>query len=144
MQDECQWELVLCLRGDHMGWVCRFYAPMYVWGACEVCFLELCVCTYTHRHALVSLHVSGMQLCASGYVYVIHTCVHADSCIVLVAPHPLDCLVPLSYSGYSDFRLPILPSDLTTGVRWEDHWVSSWDSAELGAAPHPDQLVPGA
>lgn len=117
----------ICMWGD-VGGVC---------GGCAH------TCT---RHAIVPGCVPMyVTPCTRVCAYNTHICVRAGSCMMWVASHPLGCVVcsPRIVPGCSDSRLPILPSDLTTGVRWEDHGVSSWDSAGLGAASPPDQLVPG-
>lgn len=97
-------------------------------GCAHVCTgMLLCLGTYL-----------CLQLHAPRHVYTIHTFV----CMQLPLGWVVFCA--LISPGYTDSHLPILPPDLTTGARWEDHGVFSLDSAELGAAPQPDQLVPGA
>lgn len=96
-----------------------------------VCLWGECVYVHAHRHALVSVPLCVCATHALRYVYItrVHecVCVCAGSCMMLVAPHPLGCMVsfPLISPGCSDSLLPILPPDLIIGVGWEGCGVTS-------------------
>lgn len=71
-----------------------------------------------HRHGLVSVHAHAYAAtCAQGHVYITHTFVFINmckgSCIMLVAPHPLDgaACSPLVSPSHSDSHLSTPPPE---------------------------------